>query len=358
MAGDMAAGVPDGTADPRLRMPFDQYQRYRTAADVLTYLRPPPARVLEVGGAPGPIEAFLPGYEVVVSDVVKDRGGCYLVADGTRLPFSARSFDAVITLDTLEHLPPDRRRPLLEESRRVSSDLVILCAPFFHPDVELAEEALLAFVRKRFGTTFETLQEHRDNQLPVLEETAAILGSEGWAVETLPSGFLPRWLLGMLFYHELLAGGMEGLEELHAYYNAAVSPMDCRSPSYRQILLTGRERSREELAAALDRLRGKGDETAARVTLAAIASAVLAHRMPVMQHAALVQRIAALERERAELSDRREALEHEVRALRHEAGDLDARVAQLTDQNKRLSKRFGNRLFSALKSLSGTNLGQ
>jgi hypothetical protein len=215
--------------DPRLELPFDQYQRYQVTAELMErFAVPAGALVLEVGGGPGPLEDFLPGYEVFVSDITGAHLGRFLLADGAALPFADQAFAAVVTLDTLEHVPPQYRTPFLAELLRVSADLVVLSAPFASKELEIAEDALNEFIRARFQGDFPTLDEHADNGLPELDPTVAALSESGFSTATLPSGYLPRWLMGMLVHHELLATGLPHLGKLHAYYNAVVSPQrDC-----------------------------------------------------------------------------------------------------------------------------------
>lgn len=266
--------------DPRLRLPFDQYQRYRVAADLLALLGADKGvRLLEVGGAPGFVEQFLPETQLYVVDRYGEHEGRYAVADGARLPFADGSFDVVLTLDTLEHVPAVDRPDFLAECRRVSRDLVVLSAPHASDQVVLAEDALHAFIKARFGETFETLQEHRDRGLPEVDETVAGLSADGWSAAVLPSGFLPRWLLGMVFHHELLASGLPELPDLHAFYNATVSASDCREPAYRQVVVAGRARTSEELQRVTDQLRGGGAPGEGTVVLGAIGAAILARRL-------------------------------------------------------------------------------
>lgn len=310
-----------------LEMPFDQYQRYRIAADMLKALGiKPGSRLLEVGGAPGPIEAFLPGHDVIVTDLNGKREGRYAIADGSRLPFPDQSFDAVITLDTLEHVPGDRRPDFCSELRRVCRDAIVLSAPFDDPHVELAEDALNSFVRSRFGGDFPTLDEHREHGLPKLEFATDALGQGGFSVATLPSGYLPRWLLGMLFHHELLASGLPELPQLHAYYNETVSHLDARSPSYRQVLLAARSRPAAELNRVVDAMRAEGDEPAGVVALGSIASVVLARRLPAAGGSSTAQLEEVISRQERSLAD-----------LERQIADRDAHISELRATVDRLT---------------------
>lgn len=306
--------------DVRLEMPVDQYQRYRVTADLATGLGiKTGARVLEVGGGPGPLEAFFPDHETFVADIEGSHAGRFLIADGTALPFGSESMDVVVTLDSLEHVSAARRASFLSEIRRVAGDLVLLCAPFDSSDVRAAEEAVREFVSVRFGEGLETMRwlgEHLDHGLPDLAATAGDFSDAGWAVATLPSGYLPRWLAVMLVDHELLATGMDNMGKLHAFYNETVSPSDCRAPSYRQFIVASRARAQGELDDAVGRLASSEDPTTGRIALAAMGSFVLA------------QRLEAVVR----TSDTRRALELTERAV-HDlecvVADRDAHVAEL-----------------------------
>ena len=310
-----------------LELPFDQYQRYQVAADMLTALNlKPGSRLLEVGGAPGPIEAFLPGHDLIVIDLNGKREGRYAIADGSRLPFPDQSFDAVISLDTLEHVPGDRRPDFCSELRRVCRDLIVVSAPFDDPHVELAEDALNSFVRSRFGGEFPTLDEHREHGLPKLDFAVDALGQGGFSVASLPSGYLPRWLLGMLFHHELLASGLPELPQLHAYYNATVSRLDTRAPSYRQVLLAARNRKPAELKKVVDGLRAEGDEPAGQVALGSIASAVLARRLPATTSPSTAHLEEVAARQERALADSERQL-----------ADRDAHIAELRATVDRLT---------------------
>lgn len=58
----------------------------------------------------------------------RDPDGEYIVADATRMPFGDQEFDAVLSMETLEHVPP---HPFLEEVNRVLAPggLLILSTP-------------------------------------------------------------------------------------------------------------------------------------------------------------------------------------------------------------------------------------
>jgi SAM-dependent methyltransferase len=315
MSGERKASAR--VVDERLELPFDQYQRYEVTSALLAGFKVAPGSlVLEVGGGPGPLESFLPDFELFVSDVAGAPHERFLLADGSKLPFADDTFEVVVTLDVLEHVPPGIRAPFLSELLRVSRDLVVLSAPFAHPDLELAEEALNEFIRARFQGDFPTLDEHADNGLPELHATIEALGATGAALATLPSGYLPHWLVGMLVHHELLATGLPHLGKLHAYYNQVVSPLDCREPAYRHVIVAAHHRPADEVQQVVDALRSPETPNGGQAALNAIAGAILAQRLNAVARTEVLGR---------ELDEMRGLAEVRMR----EVADRDAHIFEL-----------------------------
>ena len=328
MTSGPAGGDKDAVPMEQLELPVDQFQRYLLTSRLVRLLDVPSGgRILDLGGAPGPIELFLPEYEVVVLDIEGEHpGGRFVIADGGALPFADGTFDAVVSLDTLEHVPTQIRASFLTEARRVSTGAVVLSAPFDTPGVAAAERGLLEFITARLSPDFPTavwLQEHVDWGLPDLDQTLAGLTDETWVSDALPSGYLPRWLGSMVVDHELLATGLPDLNGLHAYYNAHVSPSDARTPSYRHIVAASCRLSREELSRRVGTLRSpQEDSVETGAAVAALASSLMQHRLGVSFSSGEL-RAAEAERDR---------LREEVQGLRRELADRDARVAGLHDR--------------------------
>ncbi len=225
----------------------------------------------------------------------------------------------MITLDTLEHVFTADRPSFLSELRRVSEDLVIVTAPFDAPGVKEAEEALREFAGVRFNrniATYQWLLEHLEQGLPDLDATVGSFDDAGWSVVTLPSGYLPRWLAGMLLDHELLASGVEGREVLHALYNRTVSPLDCREPSYRHVVVASRTRSSAELSRVVESLRSPDDSGPPPNTIEPLIATALQARLNFAMRSQPMQReIDALRAAHVELE--------------HQLVDRTAQLAQL-----------------------------
>ncbi len=338
--------------DP-MRLPFDQYQRYTGAAQLIKALGLSGGRTLEMGASPGFSEIFFADADLFFTDRYGVHEGRFAVADGAALPYPDETFDVVVALDTLEHIFPQHRAAFLSEIKRVSRDVVVLSAPHDTQDVVLAESALQAFVTARFGEVFETLQEHTDNGLPHAEETAAALGSDGWEVASFGSGYLPRWLLGMVFHHELLATGLPELPELHAFYNQTVAPHDNREPAYRRVFAASRRRSHGELEAAVASCRSGDETTEVSATLAAIGGAILARRLT--PHGA---EIAAAQAEAARAREEAADLQRVVANRDAHILELRERVASLEDRVDRQSLRaLGRTLRDSVQRTTRGKLG-
>ena len=54
----------------------------------------------------------------------------FIKGDATNMHFGENSFDFVVALDVLEHISPEKRNDFLSETHRVSTQGVILSAPF------------------------------------------------------------------------------------------------------------------------------------------------------------------------------------------------------------------------------------
>ena len=225
-----------------LELPFDQYQRYKMVQEMVEGIRqskPAPLRVLDVGGHPGQMISFLPDDEVYVSDVVPCDLPTYAYTDGLTLPFGDRSFDVVVSVDTLEHIPPERRERFLKELIRVSRDYIILAGPFADANISAAERILYDFVKNRLDYAHAFLEEHRRYGLPRWEEVRGFLEAEGLRYSTAPNGYLYNWLFMMLAssYVQSLPDPGPLMTRLNVFYNSTFYESDNVSPSYRKVVV-------------------------------------------------------------------------------------------------------------------------
>ena len=231
-------------------MPFDQYGRYHMLREAVEACRAQLGvgrlSVLDVGGfyedngAPTlPITRFLPQDDVTVLDVVDCDLPGYIKGDGTALEFRDASFDLVVSVDTLEHIPRARRADFWRELLRVAHHGAIVLAPFGTPGVELAEELLYEYIKTELGAEHHQLREHREYGLPTLGEWLAYLDREQIAACAYPTGYLHAWIGMMLIKHMLLrmAPDARAQQLVDSYYNHSFFPTERRNPAYRNLII-------------------------------------------------------------------------------------------------------------------------
>jgi len=226
---------------------FDRYDRYGAIARAIrANLGPGRHRVLDVGDSSGYLQAFDADLHVVSADIVASAaplpGLVLTIADGSRLPFRSRSFDAVVSSDALEHVPPDERALFVVELTRAARELVVLAAPFDTPGVAGAEELVRRYCLLAAGQPQEQLDEHAAHGLPMLDTTCATIEAEGLTVVNTGNGNLFDWLLMMLVKQQLSARpALAPLEQGYdILYNFVLSGRAQRAPFYRHVVVGSR----------------------------------------------------------------------------------------------------------------------
>lgn len=230
-----------GAARDNLSLPFDQYQRYRLVADLLAQLRGggEPLVVLDVGGRTALLRSFLEEGRVHLVDVEASEEQGLVLGDGASLPFEDDAVDAVVTIDTFEHVPPASRERFVAECARVARRWVVIAGPFGTEGVAEAEALLTSFLGEKLGIRHRYLSEHSEHGLPELEATEAQLRAAGAKVASVGHASLPRWLalmcLAMYIDHDAplrtIAPGF------FRFYNAALYALDQRPPVYRHAVV-------------------------------------------------------------------------------------------------------------------------
>lgn len=332
--------------DANTRLPFDLYARYRMVADAVDATGiPRPASVLDVGGGPANAAAFMPADHVTVSDVRPPDRDWYsvpdglIVADGAKLPFRDRSYDAVVSCDTLEHVPREQRDPLLRELVRVSRGWVVLACPCNTKGVAEADQAVLDQLLARFGEDFPSvpvLREHLGYGHPDPDATVATLREAGCEVAVAPSGCLDRWMpMTTLFYALMELGRDEAVEGVQAWYNDRFTLADRSEPAYRRVFVARRSDAAGPapddvvsalLAGADTRVASEGLDVLA-AGLAAIADE---------QRAAVRRRAEAAEAAVQVQAQRAEAAQRASTAAAQRCTELEQHVVTLLEERAQL----------------------
>ncbi len=256
---------PSSGSELALGLPFDLYQRYRLAGQITEALRPD--SILDVGGYLGDQGGHLassldffsqggPGDEripVQTTDIRHCDHPRHRPATAWDQPFPDESFDLLISLDILEHLPPERRSDFLKELDRLSRRWIVLGAPFASPQVRQAEKELSEGLMQ--ASTF--LNEHRELGLPEAESVERFFGQEKeFEVLRFPNGLLSRWkAMQVLTQHYFGLNDYLAIDSLNRLYNHICYPLDQAEPAYRTVFLICKEplapQTRKQLQALL-----------------------------------------------------------------------------------------------------------
>jgi ubiquinone/menaquinone biosynthesis C-methylase UbiE len=142
--------------------------------------------ILDVGGSLKELKRFVSNH-ITTTDVI----GGDIISAGTHLPFKDKSFDLVVSLDTIEHIPAKNRLLFLAEVIRVAKKQVIIAAPMGTIAHQQAEKGLAKLHPKD-----RYLQEHIQYGLPTLADIKT------W-VKDLPQhelSFADDWRLAALMF--------------------------------------------------------------------------------------------------------------------------------------------------------------
>ncbi len=225
-------------------LPFDIYQRYRVIADLaeacLIRFGAEEDGLLDVGGYPGHLAAFLPDRQVTFCDLIEGEinHSPYVRGSAAALPFPDNSFPVVSCCDVLEHVPAENRRLVLDELLRVASLAVVLAGPFDDPGVAEAEKIVADYYSSLWHEEHPWLAEHLALGLPAAEEVTSWAAERDLPAVSLPNGYLHHWSFMMFANHLTLSlpGFPEMYRHFNKFYNLHFFPESNREPSYRRVI--------------------------------------------------------------------------------------------------------------------------
>ncbi|TXK76915.1 glycosyltransferase [Paenibacillus sp. N3.4] len=229
--------------------PFDHYQRYKHAAEVINKWKNSSGikkiRILEVGANEHKnLELFLADDDITYLDIqLPDHlkfDSSYIQGDATEMPFSDNEYDWVIALDVFEHINNDRKQAFLLEMNRVGKHGFLMSAPFNTPGVAVTEKSANTFFHVLYGEDYRWLKEHEELGLPELDETLDFLIKREIPFIHFGHGSLAIWEM-MMSTHFLVAGKFA----LRPYctliddvYNQKIYSSDYADPHYRQFIVS------------------------------------------------------------------------------------------------------------------------
>jgi len=191
---------------------FDLTQRYHQAAEYVDRLcrgTPTPVRLLDVGcNVVNILGRFFDAerVEVVRCDVIDgpaDDANYVQLDPDAPLPFEDGSFDAVVSLEVLEHVPRDRRQAFVADLARVARRGVVLCCPAASDAVATGERLVSDAYQLRHGAPHPFLREHAEFGVPSEGEVRALL-----ATLDLPFAVYPGTAIDLWFAATMLSEGL------------------------------------------------------------------------------------------------------------------------------------------------------
>ncbi|MFM9328693.1 class I SAM-dependent methyltransferase [Paenibacillus mesotrionivorans] len=236
-------------------VPFDQYQRYNNAAEIINNARQHPGesfRILEVGANEHQnLEYFLPNDDIKYLDIQLPEellnNPKYVLGDATEMNFEDEAFDIIIALDVFEHIPPERRNSFIDELYRVSAKGFIISAPFQTLKVVQAEKRLNSLFRTLFNQNYTWLWEHKEYGLPLQSDLEEYLKKNNMNYNVLSHGDIRIWekLMGLHFISIIHPSLIEYRQNLDDYYNQHLFTIDYTpvEDSYRKIFIIEKDNS-------------------------------------------------------------------------------------------------------------------
>jgi SAM-dependent methyltransferase len=196
----LARRFPNWAADTAMRyLPVARFLRSRVREGQC---------VLEVGGGDYGLAPYWPGTFVLTDLRLfrKPEGPPKVEASVLQLPFADESFDWVISIDMLEHIPPASRAFAIRELGRVARRCVVLGFPAGEAAARL-DRALHERHASCRTAPAAFLAEHLENTLPDPQESEKALrgalarGNGNVQIDRRPNGplWLTRWLLEVQF---------------------------------------------------------------------------------------------------------------------------------------------------------------
>ncbi len=163
--------------------PNDSRERHEIAA----FLLDPARSIVDVGGARGALAAFMTGVSITSVNITPDADIEIAPGPGA-LPIGDASFDAAVSLDTLEHIPRADRKQFVTELLRVANSRVVLGCPLGGPVRSQHEAENDAWFFALTGEHHRWIHEHIEHGPPTESELGELFDVPAWRATLLFSG--------------------------------------------------------------------------------------------------------------------------------------------------------------------------
>lgn len=209
----------------RFNLPWDRFVRLKLVSDHLRRIigSDRKVRILDVGGYDGALAMFVPQHALDTIDPATTGGsGKYIAADNL-------SYDVVVSIDTIEHVPYAERASFLAELARVTGQLCLINFP--NAATMPAQSLVLSL------TADKLVKEHVDLGLPEKGWVVRELESHKFSCQVIPNGSLALWVA----QHTLSSLAPEAALKTSRYLNETHSEEPFSVPLYYLIIGTRNE---------------------------------------------------------------------------------------------------------------------
>lgn len=152
--------------------------RYLPIADDLKKNHKDGEKILEVGSEINGITIYLPkkvtGLDIAFDYSKKNDLLTPVKGSATKIPFKKDSFEYVLSVDMLEHVPKDKRLKAVEEMVRVTKNKMYLSFPC-GDESEKVDKHLHEYFLKKRGEDYQYLREHVEQGLPDFNKVKEVL---------------------------------------------------------------------------------------------------------------------------------------------------------------------------------------
>lgn len=221
---------------PSIRNRFVGYDSYERHQAVCALVAPQEDEsILDAGGLRGQLAKHVPLARITALNV-DDSGDVRY--EGGAFPFESGEFDAVVSLDVLEHIPAGERESFVRECARVGQRIVLIAAPYGSAGHVSYEAGLDQLYCEVHGEFHRWLHEHVVNGLPTetdIERYRRILVDNGFTVRVLYAGDY-EWQ-GKTIERSLALSRLGGrtLRSLRALFDAFLALTSWREPDFSEI---------------------------------------------------------------------------------------------------------------------------
>jgi len=228
-------------------MLFDQYSRYRACAEIVEQVSSiENFSILDVGSGPECLlKNFLSHRNISFLDpLIENPDGLSRISgDINSTQLDGRTFDCVVAVDVLEHIPASFRADFLGKISSLSNSNLVLGFPTSDTtDAHKTDQAINHGYQSVFGVDYSWLDEHAQFGLPNLSETVSQLEGLGWNCQTIGHGHASwlRELLGSMICVWDIPEMKEFCLQISEEFNKTLYQYDFQKPHYREFIIASR----------------------------------------------------------------------------------------------------------------------